>query len=261
MIHLLLAFQLAQAPDTTLFPRREELLRLYTNCDESRWPFGTDETFVTKTSQELLTGVARRHALEEGWRRWFLQRAGDTLTTTPADSWVYPLPVRGHLVDNFRQPGADGTHEALDIFVPREGVEVRAPVSGVVIAAGDDWKGGWKRHVGLEYQGDGLSRRAGNGVILFDPAAGAYIYLVHMLGGSVAVHAGDVVRAGRMLGRVGHSGNASAPGHGRHLHIAYKVAGTGCSVDGVLVAANPFRMVRAARERLYARAAGGATGR
>ncbi len=253
MIHLLLAFQVAQAPDTTLFPRREELLRLYTNCDESRWTWGTADTLVPKTSQELIAGVGRRRALEDGWRRWFAQHATDTLATTPADAWVYPLPVRGRLIDNFRQPRADGMHEALDIFVPREGVEIRAPVSGVVIAAGDDWKGGWKRHVGLQYQGDGLSRRAGNGVILFDPASGAYFYLVHMLGGSVAVHAGAVVRSGQTLGRVGHSGNASAPGHGRHLHFAYKVAGTGCSVDGVLVSANPFRQMRAARARLHAR--------
>ncbi|MFI5207769.1 MAG: M23 family metallopeptidase [Gemmatimonadales bacterium] len=253
MIHLLLAIQLAQAPDTTLFPRREELIRLYTNCDESRWPSGLVDSTVPKTHDELVSGVARRRQLEAGWRRWFQERAGDSLAPTPEGAWTYPLAVRGRLVDNFRQPRAEGMHEALDIFVPREGVEIRAPVSGIVIAAGDAWKGGWKRRVGLQYQGDGLSRRAGNGVILFDPASGAYFYFVHMLGGSVVVHAGDVVRAGRMLGRVGHSGNASQPGHGRHLHFAYKVAGTGCNVDGVLVPVDPFAQVRAARTRLHAR--------
>jgi len=253
MIHLLLAFQISQAPDTTLFPRREELIRLYTNCDESRWPYGLADSIVPKTHDELVSGVARRRQLEAGWRRWFQERAGDSLGATPEGGWTYPLAVRGRLIDNFRQPRAEGMHEALDIFVPREGAEIRAPVSGVVIAAGDDWKGGWKRHVGLQYQGDGLSRRAGNGVILFDPASGAYFYFAHMLGGSVAVRSGDVVRAGRTLGRVGHSGNASQPGHGRHLHFAYKIAGTGCSVDGVLVPVDPFAQVRAARARLHAR--------
>ena len=34
-----LALQLAgSTPDTAHFPPKEGLLRLYTNCDESRWP-------------------------------------------------------------------------------------------------------------------------------------------------------------------------------------------------------------------------------
>jgi murein DD-endopeptidase MepM/ murein hydrolase activator NlpD len=75
------------------------------------------------------------------------------------------------------------------------------------------------------------------------------------------VRAGDVVRAGQRLGAVGHSGNASQPGHGGHLHFAYKRAGRGCGVDSVLVPVDPFVQVRAARARLQSSGNGGTTGR
>jgi len=234
--------------DTSLFPPREALIRLYTNCDEDRWPYGTGETFVPKTTDELVTGVAQRGALEERWRAYFAERAGDSIAPTPAEGWSWPLAVRGRLLDNFRNPRENGPHEALDIFVPREGVEVRAPVSGVVIAAGDGWRGGYTRRRGFWYEGEGLSRRSGNGVILFDPASGGYFYLVHLQPGLV-VRAGDVVRRGQPLGRVGHTGNAAYAGRGRHLHLAYKRPGTGCGVDGVLVPENPYRALRQARVR------------
>jgi murein DD-endopeptidase MepM/ murein hydrolase activator NlpD len=261
MIHLFLAIQLAQAPDTTLFPRREEVLRLYTNCDESRWPTSLVDSAVPKTHEVLVAGVARRLQLEAGWRRWFREHGGDSLGATPEEAWVYPLEVRGRLIDNYRQRRPGGFHEALDMFVPREGTPIRSPVAALVILAEEGWQGGWIRHVGLQYQGGGLSRRAGNGVLLFEPSSGAYHYLIHMQDSSLAVHAGDLVRAGQRLGRVGHSGNASQPGHGGHLHFAYKRPGSGCGVDSVLVPVDPFSLVRAARARLSAGAGGGASGR
>ncbi len=252
---LLLALQIAAAPaplDTALFPARETLIRLYTNCDEPRWPWGLDEVFVTKSDSELVAGVAQLRALEERWRGYFAERAGDSIVPTPEDQWVYPLATRGRLLDNFNNPRAGGIpHEALDIFVLREGVSVRTPVAGVVVAAGDDWKGGWVRHAGLHYEGGGLSRRAGNGVMIFEPASGRYFYFAHLEAG-VAVRAGDIVRARGELGHVGHTGNASEPGHGKHLHFTVKRPGSGCGVEGVLVPENPYRGIRAARARLGA---------
>jgi murein DD-endopeptidase MepM/ murein hydrolase activator NlpD len=239
-------------PDTSLFPPRGDVLRLYTDCDEERWPYETAEVFVPKTLEELVAGVARRQALEARWREYFSARSGDSRAPATAGAWAYPLPVRGRLLDNYLNPRDDGPHQALDIFVTREGVEVRSPVAGVVIAAGDGWDGGWRRRGGLFYRGGGLSRRAGNGVIIFDPASSGYLYLVHLQPG-LRVRAGDVVRKGQTLGRVGHSGNASQPGHGRHLHLAFKQAGTACGVDGVLVSRNPYREVRAARDREHPR--------
>lgn len=240
----------APAPDTSLFPAHEAMVRLYTNCDEPRWPWGTAERFVPKCDSELINGVALRRVLESRWRDWFALKGGDTIRPTPQDSWVFPLAERGRLLDNFNNPRADGPHEALDIFVPREGGLVRTPVSGVVVAMGDTWQGGWARAKGgFHYEGGGLSRRAGNGVMIFDPSSGGYVYFAHMMPG-ILVHTGDVVPAGEALGHVGHTGNAAQPGHGRHLHFAFKEPGTACNVEGVLVPIDPYRTLRSARARL-----------
>ena len=256
-MHLPLLFAIAlqsaapQAPatDSALFPAREELIRLYTNCDEPRWPWGLEERMVPKSDSELVAGVTRLRALEDRWRAYFTLRAGDSIRVTTEDRWVYPLAVRARLLDNFDNPRAGGAHEALDIFVVREGVAVRSPVAGVVVAAGDEWKGSWVRRTGLKYEGGGLSRRAGNGVLIFEPGSNRYFYFAHLREG-VTVQAGDIVKAGQVLGHVGHTGNASQPGHGRHLHFAVKEPGTACGVGGVMVPVDPYRSIRAARDRL-----------
>jgi hypothetical protein len=54
---------------------------------------------------------------------------------------------------------------------------------------------------------------AGNHVAI--ESGGATIYLAHLRRGSVAVRAGDHVRAGQPIGRVGNSGNTTEP----HLHV------------------------------------------
>jgi len=236
------------APDS-LFPDRGTMMRLYTDCDEARWPFGTEERYEPKTTEELDSIVIRLRSLEARWREYFEARAGDSIRPTPKSEWRYPLAVRGRLLNNFLNPRVDGPHEAMDIFVQREGVEVRAPASGVVVAAGDGWRGSWdRRRRDLVYEGGGLSRRAGNAVIVFDPQSGGYFLFSHLQEG-VRVRTGDVVRAGAPIGRVGHTGNASRPTAGRHLHMAYKEPGRACGVPGVLVPVNPYAWIRAARGR------------
>lgn len=59
----------------------------------------------------------------------------------------------------------------------------------------------------------GPSRLAGNHVIL--ESSGTYALYAHLAPGSIAVSNGEVVEAGRRLGRVGHTGNSTAP----HLHF------------------------------------------
>lgn len=239
-----------QHPDSIVVPAGD-VLRLYTDCGEARWPYGTEERLVPKTTGEIDSGVVRRRGLEAAWRGWFAARAGDTIPPTDTAAWRYPLAVRGRLLDNFRSPREDGIHGALDLFVAAEGAAVRSPVAGVVVAAGDGWRGGYERRGrGFHYEGDGLSRRAGNGLILFDPASGGYLLFSHLREG-ILVHAGDVIAAGTAVGRVGHTGNAALPGHGKHLHLAYKEPGTSCGIAGVLVAVDPYHRLRDARDREY----------
>lgn len=241
-----------QRPDSIVI-LSGELMRLYTDCAEARWPYGTEERLVPKTRGEIDSGVVRRRSLEAAWREWFAARGGDSIRLTDKAAWRYPLAVKGRLLNNFRSPRPGGIHGALDIFVAEEGVLARSPVSGVVVAAGDGWRGGYERRGrGFYYEGDGLSRRAGNGVILFEPGSGGYFLFSHLQEG-ILVRAGDVIAAGTAVGRVGHTGNAVRAGRGKHLHLAYKEPGPGCGAEGVLVAVNPYRLVRAARDREFPR--------
>ena len=225
---------------------RVDMIRLYQDCDETRWPGGTEVRHVPRTPQEIAAGVVRRRALEAAWRERFAGRRGGSPAATPRSAWRYPLEDAGSLLRNYTEP--TGSHEALDIFVARPGVEVRAPAAGVVVAAGDGWRGGWTRDGGLWYSGGGLSRNSGNGIILFEPGRGGYFLFSHLREG-LLVRPGDVVPAGAPLGRVGPTGSAAQPGHGRHLHIAYKEPGRDCGAQGVLVAQNPFQWLSAARSR------------
>jgi murein DD-endopeptidase MepM/ murein hydrolase activator NlpD len=64
----------------------------------------------------------------------------------------------------------------------------------------------------LTFSPDKLPQVVGNHVIVRH--GDAWSSYVHLTTGSVAVRAGDLVRAGDVLGRVGHTGNSTAP----HLH-------------------------------------------
>jgi len=57
------------------------------------------------------------------------------------------------------------------------------------------------------------TRLAGNHVIM--ATGGTYALYAHLAPGSVAVTSGQQVRAGEVIGRVGHTGNSTAP----HLHF------------------------------------------
>lgn len=60
----------------------------------------------------------------------------------------------------------------------------------------------------------GVRRIVGNHVIL-DLGDGTYAAYAHVQRGSLRVKAGETVRAGQVLGRVGNSGNTTEP----HLHF------------------------------------------
>ena len=105
------------------------------------------------------------------------------------------------------------------------GEPVHAPLDGVVVSARDGlperarilpvreialvlWNGLTFRPT-PQY----LHRVMGNYVIL--ECDGVYAGFAHLTTGSVAVEAGQLVRVGDVLGRVGHTGNSTAP----HLHF------------------------------------------
>ncbi len=72
--------------------------------------------------------------------------------------------------------------------------------------------------------------KAGNHVIL-DLGGGEFALLAHLQQGSVAVKAGDVVKAGQRLGLTGNSGNTSEP----HLHFHVQDGPTPFAGNGVPV--------------------------
>jgi len=105
------------------------------------------------------------------------------------------------------------------------GQPVHAALDGVVVEAVDgvperQWlhvvRESWcavKNTVAFARRGLDATRLAGNHVIM--GSAGTYALYAHLVPGSVAVRSGQRVRAGEVIGRVGHTGNSTAP----HLHF------------------------------------------
>lgn len=91
---------------------------------------------------------------------------------------------------------------------------VHSPCSGTVTAVVSD----------LPDQIPGQMARehfAGNHVVIRQTESDTYVGLAHLMQGTIVVQAGEQVRAGQYLARVGNSGNTSEP----HLHIHAKKGG------------------------------------
>ncbi len=101
-------------------------------------------------------------------------------------------------------------HAGLDIALP-EGVPARAPADGVVVQTGDYFFNG--RTVLIDH---------GNGVVSM---------LCHL--SRIEVKAGDTVRQGDEIGKVGHTGRATGP----HLH--WSVSINNARVDPLLLVDTP----------------------
>ncbi|WP_433400957.1 M23 family metallopeptidase [Streptomyces sp. CA-146814] len=131
---------------------------------------------------------------------------GDELTDRPLFRWVWPV---------FRRNRA----------FPAFGVPLLAVADATVVRASDGQRDHLSRNSlpALAYlmlvEGAirsilGVHRVFGNHVIL-DLGDGTYAAYAHVRRGSLLVKAGDTVRAGQEIGRVGNSGNSSEP----HLHL------------------------------------------
>lgn len=123
--------------------------------------------------------------------------------------WVGPaglaVPVQGvkpsELVDTFTQARAGGarTHDALDIVAP-EGTPVISASDGTV------------EKLFFSEGGGGITIYVGS------PDQRWTYYYAHLQAYAPGLAEGQQVRRGQLIGRVGHSGNASAAGP--HLHFA-----------------------------------------
>lgn len=88
------------------------------------------------------------------------------------------------------------------------GDSVFAPVSGMVFKAKDGLP------TQMVYKGEDTVNVAGNYVEI-EMENAKYLFIAHLLKGSVAVNTGDTILAGQFLGLAGNSGNTTFP----HLHI------------------------------------------
>lgn len=139
-----------------------------------------------------------------------------------AAAWCWPVGDAEH----FGQPGAEGepaftvlrsvawshgrpTHQGADLGDGRTGEPVRAAGAGLVT---------------LAFDGDNGNGYGGHVVLAHRLEDGGMVYTVyaHLLAGSLAVRAGDLVAVGDAIGRVGQTGRASAP----HLHFEVRDPGS-----------------------------------
>lgn len=106
------------------------------------------------------------------------------------------------------------------------GRAVHAPCAGEIVEAVDGWRERPRAHPvsdlfvalrnALTYRAekDGLQPVAGNYIIM-KCREHVYAAFAHLQRGSIAVRPGQIVQRGQVLGKVGHSGNSTAP----HLHF------------------------------------------
>lgn len=196
-----------------ILPRDEPTLR-----DDSRvqGPYGEEyRQIIEKLPEVRQYGGLMARTLDRLW----LDLGGQELTK---GGLVSPLKPRDRWIPPERSLPASHRY-ALDVFftwLERDGAvehgpEILSISRGIVVAAAADWQGGDRPSL---YQGGGLSPKAGNGVIVYDPEQRRYYAYFHL--GLVVVETGQLVSAGQVLGHGGNTGvNARRRGHGGHVHL------------------------------------------
>jgi murein DD-endopeptidase MepM/ murein hydrolase activator NlpD len=117
-----------------------------------------------------------------------------------AERWAYDLLVTRDGL-SFRTDGRD----VADYYA--YGLPVRAPADGLVRSASD---GEPDTALGARSLLDGCGNR-----VVLEVAVDEFLFLCHLMPGSVTVTEGDRVSSGQVVGRVGNSGNSTEP----HLHV------------------------------------------
>jgi Peptidase family M23 len=128
------------------------------------------------------------------------------------------------------------------------GQPVHAMLDGEVVAAVDGVTERSRVHpvreairalaAALTFRADRLPSILGNHVVI--SSSGVYAGFVHLAPGSVAVREGEVVRAGDVIGRVGHTGNSTSP----HLHVQLMDAADPTVAAGVAMAFRAYDVFR-----------------
>ena len=114
------------------------------------------------------------------------------------------LPMKNFI---FGKKG-ENHNNAVDLFA-KESSPVCSVGGGLVLVADSNWQPGNEL--------SSSSVKGGNTVITFNYLTKEFYRYVHL--NKVAVCSGELVVEGQNLGTVGHTGNASRPGHGEHLHF------------------------------------------
>lgn len=112
-----------------------------------------------------------------------------------------------------------GDHGAIDISNGNGvgGTNIIAAKDGVVIYPTEDSQ---TQYADNGYIGNNDGGGYGNYVVI-EHSDGNYTYYAHMAEGSITVMAGDTVRQGQVIGKMGHSGNST----GVHLHFEVRSGG------------------------------------
>jgi hypothetical protein len=140
--------------------------------------------------------------------RWFVMHGGDTVNV----NHHMAVSAQWYGLDFMKvgEPGGRALHKSNGKKVEDYyswGDEVFAPISGkleiVVDGVPDNRIGVQDRH-----------NIAGNHVVI-QTEANRFVFVAHLLNGSVCVKRGDYVTAGQLIGKCGNSGNSTAP----HIHM------------------------------------------
>ncbi len=196
-----------------LFESSETLIAQYDITQNTAFGrFYQEITSLIKTAQDQGEGI---EVLLELFYNEFNPKPRTLKYAIPITRDKYSLPSRRSL--------SYSHSDALDIFFTQVknrdknelGPDIFSVSPGIVITARNDWKGG---DTPESYIGGGISPRAGNGVIIYNPLEKRYYSYFHLH--DVIVKKGQFVEAGQKLGRGGNTGiNAKKRGHGAHLHF------------------------------------------